>query len=199
MSADAPTIDPTRLALVLMDYQPAVMSRVPDAEPALAKAGDALRVARANGVLTAHVRVAFDDDDYATVPEQNAMFSPVAQHRMLHHEAPETQFDPSVSPEDGDLVVRKTRVGAFSTTDLAEQLAARGVSAVILAGISTSGVVLSTVRDAADRDLGIYVLADACADPDPAVHEALTQKVFTAQARVIRVADLARLVGAPQA
>jgi nicotinamidase-related amidase len=37
-------------------------------------------------------------------------------------EAPEATIHEAVSPEPGDLIVRKTRVGAFSTTDLDRQL-----------------------------------------------------------------------------
>ena len=65
-----------------------------------------------------------------------------------------------------------------------------------MAGLSTSGVVLSTVRDGADRDYRLIVLADACADPGPGVHEFLTGKVFPRQARVIRTEELAALLGA---
>jgi nicotinamidase-related amidase len=54
----------------------------------------------------------------------------------------------------------------------------------VLAGIATSGVVLSTVRQAADLDYRLIVLADACADRDPEVHRVLTEKVFPRQAQV---------------
>jgi nicotinamidase-related amidase len=91
-------------------------------------------------------------------------------------------------------VVRKTRVGAFSTTDLEQQLNDRGITTLILAGVSTSGVVLSTVREAADRDYYIYVLADAIADRDPHVHTVLTEKVLPMQAHLITVADLPGLI-----
>jgi nicotinamidase-related amidase len=57
-----------------------------------------------------------------------------------------------VPPQPGDLVVRKTRVGAVSTADLDRQLRDRGIDTLVLAGISTSGVVLSTLIEAADRD-----------------------------------------------
>jgi len=57
-------------------------------------------------------------------------------------------------------------------------------NALVLGGISTSGVVLSTVRQAADLDYGLTVLADACADPDPEVHRVLTEKIFPKQALV---------------
>lgn len=90
--------------------------------------------------------------------------------------------------------MRKTRVGAFSTTDLAEQLRKRGIDTLILAGISTSGVVLSTVRDAADRDFRLVVLSDACADPQPDVHALLMHKVFPSQADVITTGQLDKML-----
>jgi len=77
------------------------------------------------------------------------------------------------------------------------QLRDRGVINLILAGISTSGVVLSTVRDAADRDYRVFVLADGCADPQPGVHEFLTEKIFPRQAHVITMAELKGLLGGP--
>ncbi len=66
---------------------------------------------------------------------------------------------------------------------------------MILAGIATSGVVLSTVRDAADRDYRIFVLSDGCADRDDEVHAVLTQKVFPRQAWVVTIAELADRLG----
>jgi nicotinamidase-related amidase len=92
--------------------------------------------------------------------------------------------------------VRKTRVGPFSTTDLDAQLKQRGVTTVILAGVHTGGVVLSAVRDAADRDYRIVLLADCISDPDAELHEALMTKVFPRQGYVTAVADLAGLLAA---
>ncbi len=93
-------------------------------------------------------------------------------------------------------MVRKTRVGPFLTTDLDEQLRQPGIDTVVLAGISTSGVVLSTVRDASDRDYRIVVLSDGCADREPEVHEFLTTRIFPSQATVITTAELAELLPA---
>jgi nicotinamidase-related amidase len=53
----------------------------------------------------------------------------------------------------------------------------------------TSGVVLSTVRDAADRDYHLTVLEDLCLDPDDEVHRVLMRKVFPTQAEVMTAAD----------
>jgi nicotinamidase-related amidase len=101
-----------------------------------------------------------------------------------------------VAPEPNDIIVRKTRVGAFSTTDLDAQLRDRDIDTLFLAGISTSGVVLSTVRDASDRDYRVLVLADATADREPDLHEFVIERIFPRQAEVITVAQLDGLLTA---
>jgi nicotinamidase-related amidase len=49
-------------------------------------------------------------------------------------------------------------------------LRAQGVRKLVLTGIATSGAVLSTLREAADRDFDLTVLAGGCLDNDPEVH-----------------------------
>jgi nicotinamidase-related amidase len=189
-----PGIDPRRTALLVMDYQGGILSRLGTAESLLASAADAIAVVRGHGGQIGYVRVAFEDADYDAVPP-HSRFASVGQD--MHSDSPATAVHDSVAPEPGDITVRKTRVGAFSTTDLDQQLRERGITTLILAGISTSGVVLSTVRDAADRDYQVLVLADACADPAPGVHEFLTEKIFPRQARVITSAELKDVLSGP--
>jgi MFS family permease/nicotinamidase-related amidase len=190
-----PAIDPQHSALVVMNYQPAALDSLTDADALLDRLSDAIALARGAHVQLAYVRVAFDNADYGTIPATNKTFGRLAATgQFLHHKAPETAVHHRVAPESDDIIVRKTRVGAFSTTDLDEQLRRRGIDTVVLAGVSTSGVVLSTVRDAADRDYRVYVLADGSADYDCDVHDVLTQKVFPSQAHVINVGDLSSLL-----
>ena len=56
---------------------------------------------------------------------------------------------------------------------------------------------LSTLRQAADLDYRLTVLADGCLDADPEVHQLLLGKVFPRQAEVTRVAEWA--AGLPRA
>jgi nicotinamidase-related amidase len=194
MTDSVPPIDPRHAVLLVMDYQPGIIGRMPDPEPLLARVNEAIAAARQAGATVGYVRVAFADEDYRAVPATNPTFAAAAASRAMHHESPETAIDERVDPQPGDIVVRKTRVGAFSTTDLQEQLRERAIDTLILAGISTSGVVLSTVRDAADRDYRILVLEDASTDPDPEVHALLTAKIFPRQGQVIATAQLAGLL-----
>ncbi|HEY1737162.1 MAG TPA: cysteine hydrolase [Acidimicrobiia bacterium] len=184
-----PPIDKQRTALLVMDYQVGILARLGDREEAqIERAAAVLDVARAAGLRVGYVRVAFEPADVAAVPATNANFAAAAAG--LAADAPETQVHARLAPHAGDIVVRKTRVGAFSTTDLDAQLRSAGVHTIVLAGISTSGVVLSTVRDGADRDYRIVVLADGCADFDAEVHDVLMHRVFPRQAQVVDIADL---------
>ena len=187
------TLDPGRTALLLMDYQNGIVDRLVDDAPALLDlAAGAIATLRERGAQVAFVRVAFSDEDLAAIPETSMMGQRIAASpAAFHADSPSTQIHDRVAPQDGDIVVRKSRVGAFSTTDLADQLAARGVDTLLLAGISTSGCVLSTIRDASDRDYRVLVVSDLCADPEPDVHEFLIGRIFPRQAEMIDAAGLA--------
>ena len=80
---------------------------------------------------------------------------------------------------------------SFTGSDLEVLLRSRRVNRLVLTGIATSGVVLSTLREAADRDYELTVLADACADADDEVHRILIEKVFPRQALVMTVEEWA--------
>lgn len=175
-------------ALLVMDYQNGIMGHISDAQTLLARAKKAIEIARRNGVTVGYVRVGFDDADIKAMPQRNKMAQSVAQYGdAIRSDSPATQIHDDIAPQAGDIVVRKTRVGPFNTTDLEAQLRARGITTLVLAGISTSGVVLSTVREAADRDYRLFILSDACADPVQDVHECLIEKVFPRQGDVITV------------
>jgi nicotinamidase-related amidase len=191
MTEPPPQIDPRHAALLVMDYQNGIVDMLGQPDHLLSLAADAIATARRAGAHVGYVRVAFEDADFAAIPPTSRMGARVATSaNAFHNDSPTTAVYERVAPEPGDIIVRKVRVGAFSTTDLDAQLRERGVDTLILAGISTSGVVLSTVRDASDRDYRVVVLADATADPDAEVHAFLTERIFPRQADVITVAEL---------
>jgi nicotinamidase-related amidase len=197
MTEPLPKIDPRRAALLVMDYQNGVVDMLGDPDELLTRAADAVALVRDRGARVGYVRVAFTDADFEAIPPTSKMGARVGTSaQAFHDDSPTTAVHDRVTPQTGDIVVRKTRVGAFSTTDLDAQLRDRGVDTVILAGISTSGVVLSTVRDASDRDYRVLVLADATADREPDVHAFLIERIFPRQADVITTAQLGDLLSA---
>jgi nicotinamidase-related amidase len=182
-------IDPSKTALLVMDYQNGIVPMAPNPDELLARASQTIELIRSHGGTVGYVRVGFaDESELGGTMAKRVGGAAALEH--FHADHANTQIHTDVAPEEGDIVVRKTRVGPFGSTDLHEQLQARGIDTLVLAGISTSGVVLSTVRDAHDRDYRLIVLADLCADRDPEVHELLTGKVFPGQADVISAAEL---------
>ena len=74
-------------------------------------------------------------------------------------------------PQPGDAVISKTHFSAFARTGLAEQLHARGVDTLVLAGLTTECCVASSAWDAFERDFHIFIASDACAAYEAALHD----------------------------
>jgi nicotinamidase-related amidase len=175
--------------LVGMDFQPAVVDKHPS-HGALDAARRAIRAARANGVGVIFVRVAFRPG-YPEASPHNATFGPMARAAdvAMTEDHPAAQIHPALEPRPDEPVVLKRRVSAFSGSDLDALLRAAGVRTLVLTGVATGGVVLSTLRQAADLDYRLVVLSDACGDRDPEVHRLLIEKVFPRQANVLTTTE----------
>ena len=81
----------------------------------------------------------------------------------------------------------KRRVSAFTGSDLEVILSAYGTKHLVLTGIATGGVVLSTLIEAADKDYQMTVIEDCCADGDEEVHRVLTTKIFSKRAEIVNL------------
>ena len=181
-------------AILVMDVQVGIVERFREGSAELLDAiGRAATAARSAGIPVVYVRIAFRPD----VPEisrRNRSFSALAASgtfAMGEGDAA-TQIHPAVAPHPGDIVVVKKRVSAFAGSDLDVVLRSLDVDELVLSGIATSGVVLSTLRYAADQDFRLAVLRDGCADGDAEVHRVLMEKVFPRQAEVLTAGDWAR-------
>jgi nicotinamidase-related amidase len=167
-------------ALLVMDVQSMIVDRFAD-DAYLDRLAETVAAARSTDVPVIYAVVEFRPG-FPEVSVRNKIFSGVvARGGGAFQENP---IHPAVAPTDGDVVVVKRRVSAFTGSDLDVVLRAREIDHLVLTGIATSGVVLSTLRQAADMDYAITVLSDGCRDADPEVHRVLTEKVFPAQAEV---------------
>lgn len=181
----------TNQALLLMDLQVEILPRLGDrAKAVLEPAAAALATARAAGWTVIHVVVGFRAG-YPEVSPRNMSFSQISKMGGLIVTTPGANIALEVKPREDEPIVVKHRVSAFAGTDLEMILRARGITKLALCGIATSGVVLSTLRHAADADYELVVVKDACADMDEEVHRVLIEKVFPRQATVVTTAELA--------
>lgn len=197
MMEPAFTINPARTAVLIMDYENDIVSMLPEdvRGPLIERASTILKEARQAKLQIIYVVVRFRDG-YPEVNLQDKLFSGLKQSGRLVEGTPGAEIDSRVAPQPGDIVVTKRRVGAFSTTDLETILRSKNISKLVLLGISTSGVVLSTVRWAADMDYSLAIVSDACADRDPEVNRVLMDKVFPWQATVVTSREFLKAIGA---
>jgi nicotinamidase-related amidase len=187
-------------ALLVMDMQNGIVERYPEGSGQLLETvGRAAVAARAAGVPVIFVRVAFRPGA-PEISVRNRTFSAIARSGVLGtmgDDDPATQIHDALTPQPDDVVVTKRRVSGFAGSDLDVVLSSLDVRSLVLAGIATSGVVLSTLRQAADLDFDLTVLRDGCADTDPEVHRVLLDKVFPRQASVLDVDEWIESLAAP--
>ena len=188
--SDNLAIEPAKTALLAMDYQLGIVAGyASDQQNLLGRTASLLTAARKAGIAIIYIVVGFRPG-YAEVSARNLSFSAIRQSGRFLPSDPGTAIHRDLAPAEGDIVITKHRVSAFAGTDLEMILRAKGVDHLLLAGIATSGVVLSTTRHAADADYRITIIRDCCSDRDDEVHRVLMEKVFPRQAAVVTLADL---------
>jgi nicotinamidase-related amidase len=174
--------------LLLMDIQHGTTGRYGANSEYLDRVVAAQAKAEDAGIPVVLIRVGFEPG-YPEVSERNKSFSAVKRSGSLVLGEQSTEVEPRLLRGKGELVVTKKRISAFAGSDLLEVLRARDVNHLVLAGIATGGVVLSTIRQAADLDFRLTVLSDLCLDLDEEVHRVLIEKVFPRHGDVETSAD----------
>jgi len=183
--------DAARTAVLAMDCQAGIVAvYVKPAEEFLERASAVLVAARKAGMPVIHIQVGFRPG-LPEVGSRNKLFAAIKaspQHQQFF-QGPSGAIHPALGPEGNDIVITKHRVSAFKGTDLEMILRAKEIETMVLFGIATSGVVLSTLLDSCDADYNIVVIADCCADQDPELHRVLVEKLFPRRGEVMTAAD----------
>ena len=89
-----------------------------------------------------------------------------------------TELLPQLDQQPGDIVVTKRSWGAFATTDLEQQLKARGATQVVVTGVATSAGVEATARQAYEQGFNVTLALDAMTDIREEAHEYSIRNVF---------------------
>src|SRR6202023_2428981 len=182
--ADNLSIDCRTSALLVMDFQTLIVDNyAAGAEALLDRMAKLIAAARTAGMRVIYVVVAFRPG-YPAVSDRNATFNGLKTSGAFAAGAENAKIHPDVAPLAEEIVVTKHRVSAFAGTDLDLVLRANGIETLILTGVITSGVVLSTLRHAADADYSLLVVGDCCSDGDEETHRGLLEKVFPRRAPI---------------
>jgi nicotinamidase-related amidase len=158
------TLDPTRCAVLAMDFQHDILETAPGARetPLLGNVARVLGAARRYGATVIHVTVSFRDD-YADAPPHVPLFQEEKARGVMKAGSPGAEICAEITPQAGDLVVTKHGMDPFNGTPLANLLRARGVETLVLMGVLTNFVVEATARTGADSGYRVVVVTDGCA------------------------------------
>ncbi len=144
------TLRPAQTALMLVDFQREFVDGglpLPSSRAAIQSAAELAAWARRSGILVVLV--------------QNVIDRPGSP--LFRRGSAAADFVGELAPRAGDLVIEKTTGGAFSRTNLDEDLRARGIDTLILGGFMTHLAVLTTASDAGILGYHAVVAADATA------------------------------------
>jgi nicotinamidase-related amidase len=178
-----------KTALLVMDMQMGILARLPQQGAEIVKnIAGAINAARKKDILVIFVRLGLRKG-FPEISAENKVFSAVINQFINADLDAFMQVHHGLGIIESDIIVNKKRVSAFSGSDLEMILRAKNISHLVLTGIATSGIVLSTLREAFDKDYQLTVLSDGCTDSDEEVHQFLIKRLFPKQARVMIIDD----------
>jgi nicotinamidase-related amidase len=180
--------DIKKTALLVMDMQQGILANYPAAATATASIAKAIANARSKQIPVIYVVVGFRKGA-PEVSVNNKSFSRAKEAFGATDMNEFMKVHPDIAPQESDVTVIKRRVSAFTGSDLEVILRAMNIQHLVLTGISTGGVILATLVEAADKDFRLTVLSDCCFDPDEEVHRVLTNKFFTKRGDVFTLEE----------
>ncbi|MFM0325620.1 cysteine hydrolase family protein [Caballeronia glebae] len=184
-NSQIPAIEPARTALIVMHYQTDILGLFPSVAPVLlANTRKLCDAARAKGIGVYFVNLRFSPG-YPEVSPSNKNGQGIKRLGLFIDD----QTAPELGQQADEPLIVAHRASVFFGTDLEVRLSARGIDSLIMVGIASTGVVLSSVAYASDADFRLYTVKDCCYDPDQVVHEHLFSTAFESRTTVLSLAD----------
>jgi nicotinamidase-related amidase len=186
--------DPAHTAVVMIDMQRDFLepggfgallgNDVSQLAPIVPACARLLALARASGMAVIHTQEAHDPQLADCPPAKKARGNlrcgigdtgPLG--RVLVAGEPGADFVPALAPQPGDTVLRKPGKGAFFATALDTILRNKGITHLLVGGVTTEVCVQTTLREANDRGYECLLVTDCAASYFPAFHAAVVEMV----------------------
>ncbi|HKU80547.1 MAG TPA: hydrolase [Candidatus Tumulicola sp.] len=179
-------LDP-RTALVLIDLQKGVlaMPAVHDSAGVVENAARLARAFRNAGLPVVLVNVAFSRNGEDRLQPRSDEPAPSGALP-----ADFSELVPQLGATDDDVRITKRQWGAFHGTELDLQLRRRGVTGIVLGGISTSIGVESTARSALEHGYNVTFAVDAMTDRFEDAHRRALERIFPRIGQVRTTAEI---------
>ena len=184
-------LDAKRTAVLLLDVQKDLVDITPGLKKNrviehMASVLKAARRKKANVIhITASVR-----PDFLDLPKDNPLWDGLRKKRQLIIGTKGAAIDPRVKPLKNELVLNKTCVDPFLTTNLDQALQNADVNTIILVGLWTNYVVEATARHASDMGYRVFLARDACASNTIENHEFTIRNILPTLCYVVGAKDV---------
>ena len=190
VNTQTPVIVPAQTALVVMHYQTDILGLFPSVAPTLlANTRKLCDAARAKSVSVYFAKIQFGPG-YPEVSPLNKNGQGIKQLGLFIDD----KIAPELGQESNEPLIIAHRASVFFGTDLQARLSAQGVDTLVMVGIASTGVVLSSVAYASDADFRLFTVKDCCYDPDQVVHDHLFSMAFDSRTTVLSLADASLLL-----
>lgn len=204
------SFDAARAALLCIDYERDFLANdgmcaarglpVEGLQSVIAPARQVLHAARLRGMTVIHMREAYAPDRSDLNAFRKARDTIVGAQgplgRFLISGEPGTQIIAELAPQEGELAFDKAGFSGFYRTPLQGMLQARGITHLVMMGITTQCCVASTLRAAVDHGYFPLLLADCCAAYEKSHHDATVEAIFSENHQFGWVSDSRRFVAA---
>jgi nicotinamidase-related amidase len=195
------TFDPERTALVIIDMQrdflepggfgAALGNDVGLLSPAVPAIGRMLAAFRERGLTVIHTKECHRSDLADCPPAKRnrgasalRIGDPGPMGRILIDGEPGNDFVPPLRPRPGEMVIAKPGKGAFYATPLHEELQDRGITHLLITGVTTEVCVQTTMREANDRGYECLLVEDGTESYFPEFKRA-TLEMIRAQGGIV--------------
>ena len=189
------TLEASRTALVLIDLQKGILAQplAPHAAADVLKNAVALATACTEaGALIVPVNVAFSPGN------ADRLMQPVDTPAAIPAGGPPpgwSDLAPEIAALPAPFRITKRQWSAFYGTELDLQLRRRGITTIVLGGVSTNFGVESTARDAWQHHYAVVIAEDACTSAAPDLHRFAVEKILPRVARVRSSAEIVTAMG----
>ena len=190
--------DPARTALILMDFQIPTMDYLTNARESglIERTRRVLDTCRHAGALVIFSARSYREGYPEVNPRDAGLMKKKADGERKEGTSGVAMIE-ELAPRPDEPIVPKRRTSAFMHNDMDLILRSRGIETLVLAGIATSGAVLSTVRIAHDLDYSLVVIEDCCGDKNEEAHRVLVTQIFPNQATVTTADQFVNALAAP--
>lgn len=190
-------LDPKRTAIITLDVQNDLVENTNGvrASGMLDRMATILAAGRAAGSEVIHITASVRSD-FKDIPRDNPLWIMVRQQNSMVIGTKGAELHESVAAMPGELVLNKTCVDPFLTTNLGQALINADVNTLVIFGLWTNYVVEATARHASDIGYRVFIVSDCCAGNNPENHTWAMEKMLPTLSYITTTDEVVAALGA---